>query len=113
MALTTTALNASHVYGAMSKLANRGQSGQAMDAAASLSGGAKSSDFGAMLRDQVQQVVDQGNVSEAKQASYMAGKGDIIDVVTAVSEAEVALDTMVSVRDKVISAYEEIMRMAI
>ena len=66
-----------------------------------------------MLRDQVQQVVDQGNASEVKQASYMAGKGNIIDVVTAVSEAEVALDTMVSVRDKVISAYEEIMRMAI
>jgi flagellar hook-basal body complex protein FliE len=112
MALTTTALNASHVYGAMSKLANRGQAGQADDAA-KLAAGTSSSDFGAMLRDQVRDVVDQGNASEAKQASYMAGKGNIIDVVTAVSEAEVALDTMVSVRDKVISAYEEIMRMAI
>ena len=112
MALTTTALNASHVYGAMSKLANRGQAGQA-DEAGKLAAGTSSSDFGAMLRDQVQQVVSQGNASEAQQASYMAGKGNIIDVVTAVSEAEVALDTMVSVRDKVISAYEEIMRMAI
>ena len=46
-------------------------------------------------------------------AKALGGKGNIIDVVTAVSEAEVALDTMVSVRDKVISAYEEIMRMAI
>lgn len=112
MALTTTALNASHVYGAMSKLANRAQAGQAGEAAG-LAAGTSSSDFGAMLRDQVRDVVDQGNASEAKQASYMAGKGNIIDVVTAVSEAEVALDTMVSVRDKVISAYEEIMRMAI
>ncbi len=113
MALTTTALNASNVYGAMSRLANRGQAGQAGEAAAGLSAGAMSPDFGAMLRDQVQQVVSQGNASEVQQASYMAGKGNIIDVVTAVSEAEVALDTMVSVRDKVISAYEEIMRMAI
>jgi Flagellar hook-basal body protein len=112
MALTTTALNASNVYGAMSRLANRGQTGQVGDVA-NVAAGANSPDFGAMLRDQVQQVVDQGNASEAKQASYMAGKGNIIDVVTAVSEAEVALDTMVSVRDKVISAYEEIMRMAI
>lgn len=112
MALTTTALSASNVYGAMSRLANRGQAGQA-DGAAAGAAGIKATDFGAMLRDQVQQVVDQGNASEVKQASYMAGKGDIIDVVTAVSEAEVALDTMVSVRDKVISAYEEIMRMAI
>jgi len=109
MALTTTALNASNVYGAMSKLANRGQSGQSLDVASAT----KSPDFGAMLRDQVQHVVDQGNASEAKQAKYVAGKGDVIDVVTAVSEAEVALDTMVSVRDRVISAYEEIMRMAI
>ncbi|MCM5555656.1 flagellar hook-basal body complex protein FliE [Pleomorphomonas sp. NRK KF1] len=112
MALTTTALNASNVYGAMSRLANHGQAGQAGDAAAGAAG-AMSPDFGSMLRDQVREVIDQGNASEAKQASYMAGKGNIIDVVTAVSEAEVALDTMVSVRDKVISAYEEIMRMAI
>ena len=36
-----------------------------------------------------------------------------VDVVTAVSETEVAVQTLVSVRDKVISAYEEIMRMPI
>ena len=34
-------------------------------------------------------------------------------VVTAVAETEVALETMVSIRDRVISAYEEIMRMPI
>ena len=38
MALTTTALNASHVYGAMSRLANRGQAGQAGDAVAGAAG---------------------------------------------------------------------------
>ena len=43
----------------------------------------------------------------------MAGKADIVDVVTAISETEMALETLVSVRDKVISAYEEIMRMPI
>jgi flagellar hook-basal body complex protein FliE len=37
----------------------------------------------------------------------------MIDVVTAVAESEVAIDTLVSVRDKVISAYEEIMKMPI
>ena len=42
-----------------------------------------------------------------------AGKANIVDVVTAVAETEVAIDTLVSVRDKVISAYEEIMRMPI
>ena len=42
-----------------------------------------------------------------------AGKSNMIDVVTAVAESEVAIDTLVSVRDKVISAYEEIMKMPI
>ena len=42
-----------------------------------------------------------------------AGKANIVDVVTAVAETEVAIDALVSVRDKVISAYEEIMKMPI
>ncbi|WP_237152572.1 flagellar hook-basal body complex protein FliE [Oryzibacter oryziterrae] len=109
MALTT-ALNAASVYGAMSRLANRAQSVQTQAGGSGESGGL---DFGNMLRDQVKSVVAQGNASEAKQAGLMAGKADLVDVVTAVSETEVALDTMVSVRDRVISAYEEIMRMPI
>jgi len=103
----TTALNASGIYGAMSRLANRGSQGQT--AAADGAG----VDFGAMLKDSVQQVVDQGRAAEGKQRDLLAGKADMIDVVTAVNETEVALETMVSVRDRVISAYEEIMRMPI
>jgi flagellar hook-basal body complex protein FliE len=34
-------------------------------------------------------------------------------VVTAVAESEVAINALVSVRDKVINAYEEIMKMPI
>ncbi len=68
-------------------------------------------DFAAMVRDAVQGVVDQGRVSEAKTASLANGKGNVIDVVTAVSETEVAMQTMVAMRDKVISAYEDIMKM--
>lgn len=108
MALTT-ALNAATAYGSMARLANRGQTGQSPTAGAS----SAVPDFGQVLRDQVQGVVDQGKAAEAKQAGLMAGKADLVDVVTAVSETEVALDTLVSVRDKVISAYEEIMRMPI
>ncbi|MDR3493599.1 MAG: flagellar hook-basal body complex protein FliE [Ancalomicrobiaceae bacterium] len=67
--------------------------------------------FAAMLRDAVTSVVDQGRVSESKTAAYANGKGNVIDVVTAVAETEVAMETMVAMRDKVISAYEDIMRM--
>ena len=43
----------------------------------------------------------------------IAGKADIQDVVLAVSNAEMALETVVAVRDTAIKAYEEIMQMTV
>jgi flagellar hook-basal body complex protein FliE len=51
--------------------------------------------------------------SDAQSQAMAAGKANIVDVVTAVAETEVAIDTLVSVRDKVVAAYEEIMKMPI
>ena len=45
--------------------------------------------------------------------AVVAGKSNMIDVVTAVAESEVAIDAVVAVRDKVIQAYEDIMKMPI
>ena len=52
---------------------------------------------------------------DAEQASLagIIGKADIQDVVLAVSNAEVALETVVAVRDTAIKAYKEIMQMTI
>ncbi len=44
---------------------------------------------------------------------WRPGKANVLDVVTAVAETEVAIDALVAVRDKVVQAYEEIMRMPI
>jgi flagellar hook-basal body complex protein FliE len=41
------------------------------------------------------------------------GKAELIDVATAISAAEASLETVMAVRDQVISAYQEIMRMPI
>jgi flagellar hook-basal body complex protein FliE len=41
------------------------------------------------------------------------GKGDLVDVVTAVAAAEATMETVIAVRDEVIKAYQEIMRMPI
>ncbi|MBH0236883.1 flagellar hook-basal body complex protein FliE [Methylobrevis albus] len=106
MALTTP-LGAANAYLQTSKLANRGPEEQNFAAGSGIGG------FADMLRDQVAGVVETGNTAEAKQSALIAGKADVVDVVTAVAETEVALETMVSVRDRVISAYEEIMRMPI
>lgn len=70
-------------------------------------------DFGKLLSNAVQGIVDQGRASDQKAMDLVNGKGDIVDVVTAISQTELAMQTMVTVRDKVISAYEEIMRMPI
>ncbi|MEP3045989.1 MAG: flagellar hook-basal body complex protein FliE [Roseibium sp.] len=70
-------------------------------------------DFGQMVQSAVSEVVDKGRVADDKAIGLIEGKTNVVDVVTAVAETEVALETMVAVRDRVISAYEEIMRMPI
>ena len=46
-------------------------------------------------------------------AQAAIGKADLTDVVTAVTNAEMTLQTVTAVRDKVVSAYQEILRMPI
>jgi flagellar hook-basal body complex protein FliE len=70
-------------------------------------------DFAKLLTESVQGVVDAGKTSEQLSMNMVNGKADMVDVVTAMSQAEIAMETMVTVRDKVIAAYEEIMRMPI
>src|ERR671939_667447 len=66
--------------------------------------------FGAMVKEAINSVVEAGRKSDGQAQAMAAGKANIVDVVTAVSETEVAVEAMVSIRDKVISAYEEIMK---
>lgn len=54
-----------------------------------------------------------GFKSEEVATQSIMGKSNLSDVITAVSNAENALQTVVAVRDKVISAYQEIIRMPI
>lgn len=69
--------------------------------------------FGQMLTEALQNTVEAAKTSEAVSAKAVAGKADVTEVVTAVTNAEVALDTVMAVRDRVISAYQEILRMPI
>ena len=57
-------------------------------------------------------------VGTMKQGEQMAtqqatGKADIVNVVNAVNAAELTLDSVVAIRDKVIAAYQSIMQMPI
>lgn len=54
-----------------------------------------------------------GQTAERQTAQALGGKGELTEVVTAVANAEVTLQTVVSIRDKVVAAYQEILRMPI
>lgn len=69
--------------------------------------------FGAMLKDAMQGINSAGQKSDVQAQAVAKGKANMIDVVTAVAESETAIQALVSVRDKVIAAYEEILKMPI
>jgi flagellar hook-basal body complex protein FliE len=69
--------------------------------------------FSAVLKDAIGSVMDVGRKSDQQTVAMAAGKANVMDVVTAVAETDVAVSTLVSVRDKVIQSYEDIMKMSI
>lgn len=69
--------------------------------------------FSEMVQNALRGAVDSGRKADAQSMQAVQGKGNLIDVVTAVTESEAAIETLVAVRDRVINAYEEIMRMPI
>ena len=78
-----------------------------------VTGPAAGAGFPTMLQGALDTVAQTGKAAEAQALAAASGKADIVDVVTAVAESEAALETLVAVRDRVIAAYEDIMRMPI
>lgn len=72
---------------------------------------------GASFADFVRQAADSAvsAMDRAEEVSLLSnvGKADLTDVVQAVNNAEIALQTVVAVRDRVIDAYQQIIRMPI
>ena len=70
--------------------------------------------FGKMVQDAASSVKDT-LASKGEQASMQAvtGNADLASVTQAVTDAQVALQTVVAVRDRVISAYQDIIKMPI
>src|SRR5262245_1319333 len=105
MATASTAANA---YAALARMTS--QAG-GLNKSVGNEGGEAS--FGAMLKNAIGSVVEAGHASDNQVKAVASGNANMVDVVSAVAETEVAVEALVSVRDKVIAAYEEIMRMPI
>ncbi len=70
-------------------------------------------DFGAMLRGAMENTVKSTQTAESMMTQQASGKAELIDAVTSVANAETSLQTVIAVRDQVISAYQQIMQMSV
>jgi flagellar hook-basal body complex protein FliE len=99
-------LAAAKAYAAVQKVA-------ANPSAASGPQAASGSSFAELVNNVIGQAVQTSHNAEAQMTAHAKGKVDLLDVVTAVSSAQTSLQTVMAVRDQVISAYQEIMRLQI
>lgn len=81
--------------------------------ATSLGGASESGGFADGLSDAIEAVDAQQVQADMSLEMLMRGEGSTAQTMTALSEADIALRTMASVRDKVVQAYEQILNMAI
>lgn len=98
---------AANAYAALAKLHDQ--------TAGLIGGGAQDAgpSFSNVLKDVIDAVSEAAQKSDAQAQAVAAGKANMIDVVTAVAETETTFQTLVSVRDKVIAAYEDVLKMPI
>tara|TARA_Y100001001_G_C8003049_1_gene306990 strand:- start:882 stop:1214 length:333 start_codon:yes stop_codon:yes gene_type:complete len=66
--------------------------------------------FGDLVREGVSEAIQASRKSEAMSAKAITGEAELTDVVDAVTRAEVALNTVLSVRDRMVSAFQEVLR---
>jgi flagellar hook-basal body complex protein FliE len=105
-----TALAAAKAYGAAQQAAGVASQSSAVQAG---SEGGMGGGFADMLKNVMHDAVSTTKNAETQMANQIQGKADLVDVVTAISSAQTSLQTVLAVRDQVISAYQEIMRMQI
>lgn len=74
---------------------------------------ADATSFGSVLTRAIQGVADTGHKADAESMKAIAGQGSVTDLAAAVTRAELALQTAVTIRDRVVQAYQDVSRMSI
>ena len=69
--------------------------------------------FAEFIKDATHGAVDTLHKGEAMSMKGIAGEADLTDVVAAVNSAETTLQVVTGLRDRMIQAYQEILRMPI
>lgn len=102
------AFNAMKTYGAAQKTLNPGA---AAKTAQTVKPGGEGAGFQPI--EAVKTVADTVAKSEAAAAAFMTGEADPHSVVEAMAAAEMAVETAVTLRNRVVEAYQELLRMPI
>jgi flagellar hook-basal body complex protein FliE len=71
------------------------------------------SSFGSVLQNAVNTAIETGHTAENDAMQAISGQGSLTDVVTALAHAQLALETATAVRDRVVQAYQDVMKMPI
>src|SRR5260221_11711441 len=100
--LTVTA----NAYACLARILDTGGAGKASETGAGPS-------FGALLKDAIGSVLDAGKKSDAQTVAMAQGKANVMDVVTAVAETDVAGSALGSVRDRGSQSFENILKMLV
>jgi len=104
-------MNSAAGAGAYSAVANI--AGKALGDAGAAKPSEGGTDFGELVQSVLSNVTESGATAETQAANIASGNADVLDLVTAVAETELAVETLVTVRDRVISAYQDILNMPI
>ncbi len=70
-------------------------------------------DFSELVTSAVTDAVKSSRFAETQMIGQAQGKVELVDAVTAISSAQASLQTVMAVRDQVISAYQQILAMPI
>jgi flagellar hook-basal body complex protein FliE len=76
-------------------------------------GSAQGGGFGATVQQAIEQAVQTGHTAEDQATQALKGGGNLTDVVVALSHASMTLQTATAIRDRVVQAYQDIMKMPI
>ena len=69
--------------------------------------------IGAAITQALGQAVQTGHTADDQAMKAISGGGNLTEVVTALSHAEMTLQTATAIRDRVVQAYQDIMKMPI
>lgn len=106
-------MNPSSLLSAVNAYKNQMQMGRQPGDSSPMQDATNQTSFADLIGNALKEAAEIQHKTSAMEMQAVTGKVDLADLVTAVASAELTLSTVVTVRDRVINAYQDIMRMAI